>query len=138
MSERDPLRKGPAAAGPGVVAPDSGFGGPDRDKLIEETEREMAEHSAASRLFDIRFLIGGLFVLYGVIVYIVGLVDNDKAKDAANGTDINLWTGFGMFVVGVLFLVWGYFGRDALGRTRTERAAAERQLKEHLHQTGRA
>jgi hypothetical protein len=43
-----------------------------------------------------------------------------------------------MFVVGVLFLVWGYFGRDALGRTRTERAAAERQLKEHLHQTGKA
>ena len=138
MSEHDRLRKGPAAAGSGVSAAGDGFGGPDRDKLIEETEKEMAEHSAASRLFDIRFLIGGLFVVYGVIVYIVGLVDEDTAKDAANGTDINLWTGFVMFVVGVLFLVWGYFGRDALGRTRSERAAAERQLKEHLRQTGKA
>ena len=73
-----------------------------------------------------------------MIVFIVGLVDEDKAKDAANGVDINLWTGFVMFVVGVLFLAWGYFGRDALGRTRTERAAAERQLQEHLHQTGKA
>ena len=138
MSERDPLRKDPAAARPGAAAEGDGFGGPDRDTLIEETEREMAEHSAASRLFDIRFLIGGLFVVYGVIVYIVGLVDEDKAKDAANGTDINLWTGFIMFVVGVLFLVWGYYGRDALGRSRAERTAAERQLKEHLRQTGKA
>ena len=43
-----------------------------------------------------------------------------------------------MFVVGVLFLALGYFGRDALGRNRAERAAAERQLQEHLRQTGKA
>ncbi|MGZ4618866.1 MAG: hypothetical protein ACXV3F_09130, partial [Frankiaceae bacterium] len=104
----------------------------------EETEKEMAEHSAASKLFDIRFLIGGVFVLYGVIVLIVGLVEGIPAKYAANEININVWTGSVMLVVGVLFLVWGYFGRDALGRNRADRAAAKRQLQEHLRQTGKA
>ena len=73
---------------------DDSHGGPERDALIEETEKEMAEHSAASKLFDIRFLIGGVFVLYGVIVLIVGLVEGIPAKYAANEININVWTGF--------------------------------------------
>ena len=62
--------------------------------------------SAAARLFDIRRLIGGLFSLYGIVLLIAGLVDGDAAKKQAAGIDINIWTGLGMLVVGILFLVW--------------------------------
>jgi hypothetical protein len=68
----------------------------------------------------------------------VGLVEGIPAKYKANEININVWTGLVMLVVGVLFLVWGYFGRDALGRNRADRAAAKRQLQEHLRQTGKA
>ncbi|OIV38878.1 hypothetical protein BIV57_03855 [Mangrovactinospora gilvigrisea] len=69
---------------------------------VEELERK----SASSRLFDIRLLIGGLFALYGVIVGIVGLTDGQAEIDKAQGININLWTGVGMLVLGVVFLLW--------------------------------
>ena len=62
--------------------------------------------SAASRLFDLRLLIGGLFVVYGVVLIIAGLVAADAAERKAAGININLWMGIGMLIVGVLFLLW--------------------------------
>jgi len=37
-------------------------------------------------------------VLYGVIVTIAGLTDDDAAIDKAQGVNINLWTGLGMLL----------------------------------------
>jgi len=71
-----------------------------RTAVATETE---APRSAASRLFDIRLLIGGLFTLYGVML-IVGSFFTSTSKSA--GIDINLWLGIGMLVVGLLFLLW--------------------------------
>lgn len=64
-----------------------------------------ADESVA-RLFDIRRVIGGLFVLYGALVFVAGLVDGAAAKKQAAGIDINLWTGLGMLMLGAFFLTW--------------------------------
>src|SRR3954452_14909637 len=62
--------------------------------------------SAAAKLFDIRLLIGGLFVLYGLMLGIAGFFTSDKAQAKAAGININLWLGIGMLVLGLLFLLW--------------------------------
>jgi hypothetical protein len=62
--------------------------------------------SKASRLFDLRYIIGGLFTLYGLILTIVGIVDSRQEIDRAAGVRINLWMGLGMLVLGLLFLAW--------------------------------
>lgn len=77
----------------------------ERDVLREVTELE-GKSATAARLFDIRRIIGGLFVLYGVIVTVTGLTDSDATIAKAQGVNINLWTGVGMLGLGVFFLVW--------------------------------
>jgi len=69
--------------------------------------------SRASALFDLRKIIGGMLSVYGVVLIIVGLLDGKKQLDKADGIHINLWTGIGMLVVGVLFLVWSMLTVDA-------------------------
>lgn len=64
------------------------------------------------RLFDLRSMIGGLLVLYGVVLVIVGLTDGPAEIARASGIRINLWTGIGMLVVGLLFLAWQRFGGE--------------------------
>jgi xanthine/uracil/vitamin C permease (AzgA family) len=59
-------------------------------------------------LSEIRVIIGGLFLLYGVIVSIAGFLDSQPEIDKAQGVNINLWTGLAMLVFGVIFLVWAY------------------------------
>ncbi|MFE5890393.1 hypothetical protein ACFQ6E_15845 [Streptomyces sp. NPDC056462] len=77
----------------------------EKDLLRQVTDLE-GKSATAARLFDIRRIIGGLFVLYGVIVTIVGLTDDDAAIDKAQGININLWTGLGMLLLGLFFLTW--------------------------------
>ncbi|GAA1917356.1 hypothetical protein [Streptantibioticus ferralitis] len=70
---------------------------------VEELERKSA---TAARLFDVRRIIGGLFVVYGVIVTIAGITASDADIHKAQGININLWTGLGMLLLGLAFLVW--------------------------------
>ena len=68
-----------------------------------------ADESRAARmanLFDIRRLIGGLFLLYGAILLITGIVGSDEVKNKASGINVDLWTGLAMLVVGALMLAW--------------------------------
>jgi hypothetical protein len=62
--------------------------------------------SAAAKLFDIRLMIGGLFVVYGVALTIYGFFTSDAELQKAAGININLWLGLGMLVLGLLFLLW--------------------------------
>ena len=62
--------------------------------------------AGASKLFDLRTLIGALFVLYGVLLTVVGLFDNDAEIAKADGIRINLWLGLAMLLLGALFLLW--------------------------------
>ncbi|MFF9776193.1 hypothetical protein ACF1HJ_21340 [Streptomyces sp. NPDC013978] len=77
----------------------------ERDVQREVTELQ-GRSATAARLFDIRRIIGGLFVLYGVIVTLAGLTASDADIDKAEGVNINLWTGLGMLGLGVFFLGW--------------------------------
>jgi hypothetical protein len=81
----------------------AGFSEADVQREVTELEEKSA---TAARIFDLRRIIGGLFVVYGVIVTIVGLTDGDAAIDKAQGININLWTGLGMLLLGIFFLVW--------------------------------
>ncbi len=83
-----------------------GHGDPDPEELahtVEELERKSA---TASRLFDVRRMIGGLFVVYGVILVVVGAFDSDAEVAKAADVRINLWTGLGMLALGLFFLGW--------------------------------
>ncbi|MFI8852656.1 hypothetical protein ACIGW3_21050 [Streptomyces sp. NPDC053499] len=72
-------------------------------KDVEELERRS---QTAARLFDVRRIIGGLFVVYGVIVTIAGVFASDEDLKKAQDININLWTGIAMLILGVAFLVW--------------------------------
>jgi hypothetical protein len=65
-----------------------------------------APQSAAARLFDLRVLIGGLFVLYGIMLTVAGFSTSARDLAKASNININLWLGIGMLVVGVFFIVW--------------------------------
>jgi hypothetical protein len=62
----------------------------------------------AANLFDLRRIIGGLFVLYGALLTILGITESDAEIEKAAGVNINLWAGLGMLVVGALFLIWAF------------------------------
>ena len=81
-------------------------GGEAHDPLVDETEDAREERSAAARLFDIRRVIGGLFVAYGLIVGLMGLFDTSAEIEKAQGLRINLWAGAAMLVFGLLMLLW--------------------------------
>ena len=75
--------------------------------MADETNRpDEKKVSAAARLFDVRRVIGGLFIVYGVIVTLLGLFDTDAEIAKAEGVRINLWMGLSMLVLGGLFLLW--------------------------------
>lgn len=80
---------------------------------MPDQEMSAVAKSAASKLFDIRLLIGGLFVLYGVMLTIAGFVVGPAQIAKAAGINMNLWLGLGMLVVGILFLVWRKLSPDS-------------------------
>ncbi|MDI3403494.1 hypothetical protein [Streptomyces cavernicola] len=77
---------------------------------MSELQREVSELEArsatAARLFDIRRIIGGLFVVYGVIVTIAGITASEADLKKAQDININLWTGLAMLALGLFFLGW--------------------------------
>ncbi|MEU1466915.1 hypothetical protein ABZ434_01605 [Streptomyces sp. NPDC005761] len=75
----------------------------DMRKEVSDLEKKSA---TAARLFDIRRIIGGLFVVYGVIITIAGINPSDADLKKAEGVHINLWTGLAMLALGLFFLVW--------------------------------
>jgi hypothetical protein len=77
----------------------------EHDVQREVTELE-GKSTTASRLFDLRLIIGGLFVVYGVIVTIAGINPSDSSLDKSEGVNINLWTGIAMLLLGIFFLGW--------------------------------
>jgi hypothetical protein len=74
----------------------------------DETQETGSREEQAANLFDLRRIIGGLFVLYGVILTIVGLGDGQAEIGKAAGVHVNLLAGIGMLVLGGLFLVWAF------------------------------
>src|SRR5947209_8407765 len=63
------------------------------------------KHTAGA--FDVRIVIAGLVGFYGIVLIIVGLVDNPASAQKKTG-DINasLWAGIVMAVVALGFFLW--------------------------------
>jgi hypothetical protein len=75
------------------------------DPLIEKTERQAAE---AANLFDLRRIIGAVFLVWGVLLVILGVTDSDAEIAKAADVNINLWAGLGMAALAAIFLVWAF------------------------------
>jgi hypothetical protein len=72
------------------------------------TQEQKDEAVRSTRRFDLRRIMGALFLVYGVIVLIVGLVDLGTTVETkmTGGIQINIWTGIGMLVLAGLFFLW--------------------------------
>ena len=57
-------------------------------------------------LFDIRFIIGALMGIYGVILTVLGMLGNHTEKAKADHVNINLWAGLVMLATAIAFGVW--------------------------------
>ncbi|MBA7518709.1 hypothetical protein ES705_10781 [subsurface metagenome] len=59
---------------------------------------------------DIRYPIGFLFSIIGIMLTIFGLVTGSNAELYQRSLDINvnLWTGLGMLIFGCIMLVFAY------------------------------
>ena len=76
----------------------------------------------AANLFDIRRIIGGLFLLYGITLTVLGLDASDADLRRADGVNVNLLVGIVLLVMSACFIAWALW--RPLGR-ELERAAAE-------------
>jgi hypothetical protein len=74
----------------------------DKVKLTPEEARNWR----LAKLFDLRSFIGTLFVIFGVLVTIPGLVASKATINKAAGINLGLWVGIIMLVMGLFFLAW--------------------------------
>jgi hypothetical protein len=70
------------------------------------TEEEEVEAAKAANRFDIRRLVGGLFILYSLILIALGIFGSHHIRTKAAGINVDLWTGIGMLIFGILMLFW--------------------------------
>jgi hypothetical protein len=71
-------------------------------------EEHPGESSAElmAKLFDLRTFTGALFLIFGVIVTIVGLGASDADIKKAAGINLSLVLGLIMLAMGAIFIVW--------------------------------
>jgi hypothetical protein len=70
------------------------------------TDEEEERIARIANRFDIRRIIGGLFLIYGVVLTVMGIVGSSHVKNKAAGINIDLWTGLAMLIVGGLMIAW--------------------------------
>ena len=83
------------------------------DPLIARTEEQAGRRSGtkvaqAANLFDLRRIIGGVFLAWGVLLVILGVTEGDAEIAKAADVNINLIAGLGMLGIAVVFLVWAF------------------------------
>jgi len=81
------------------------FRGPVSESTDEGGLDEVTAARAANR-FDIRRIIGFLFVIYGVILVVTGIAGSHAVKSKAAGVNVDLWTGIAMLVVAAIMIAW--------------------------------
>jgi len=94
------------------------------DTTTAMTEEQKAALVRSTRRLDLRRILGGLFVLYGVITTIVGIAHWDTDPEKTGGIHINLWVGLSMLVGGLLFFLWDRLNpvpaEDIIGQAEAE------------------
>ena len=103
----------------------------------EEAKMDAERAAKAANLFDLRRLIGGLFIIYGVILTVLGLGESDASIEKSADININLYAGLAMLVFGLLFVAWALMrplsaelrggGRRVRGRRRWRRRGGRRR-----------
>ena len=80
------------------------------DKFISEANKAEEESRAAraANLFDVRRFIGGLFLIYGVILVVLGLGESDASIAKSADININLYAGISMLIMSACFLLWAF------------------------------
>jgi hypothetical protein len=78
-----------------------------REQIAHTEEGEAGDRATGmASLFDLRMVIGGLLVLYGVTLTVMGLFASHDTKAKAAGININLWAGLVILAGGAIFLAW--------------------------------
>ena len=72
--------------------------------MAENTET--GDKPQRAGLFDIRFIIGALIGLYGVILVLASFFTSNSDLDKADGLNLNLWAGLAMVAVALGFATW--------------------------------
>lgn len=68
---------------------------------------DTAKESGQGSLFDLRLILALLFVVYGLVLTVMGFLPQSAEAMAKTGDwNVNLWTGVVMLVIAVFFGVW--------------------------------
>lgn len=63
--------------------------------------------SKSAGLFDLRYVLALLFVVYGLALTVMGIgFTTQDGLDKSGGVNINLWAGVVMLAVGIIFTAW--------------------------------
>jgi hypothetical protein len=73
------------------------------------TDQDEIRATRAANRFDIRRIIGGLFILYSLILIALGIFGSSHVKHKAAGINVDLWTGLAMLVFGALMVFWALY-----------------------------
>jgi hypothetical protein len=71
-----------------------------------ELTPEQRRAETLAKVFDLRMFIGSLFVVFGVIVTIDGLLAGPEEIAKAAGVNLSLWMGLIMLALGIFFVAW--------------------------------
>lgn len=98
-----------------MPAPEEAF-----DSIIAATEQAERIGGSASKLFDLRIIIAGLFAFYGLFLLILGIVNTTAEElDKSGGIRVNLYAGIGLLVFAGLFGSWA-MARPLIAPDHTE------------------
>jgi hypothetical protein len=94
-----------------------------------DLDPEEARNWRLAKMFDLRTFIGVLFVIFGVLVIIPGIIANPADIEKAAGINLALWVGGLMLLLGVIFLA-RLLASPPPPITKEEMAAAKKALEE--------
>lgn len=57
---------------------------------------------------DIRWPIGGMFSIFGVILVLYGIFSSPAIYEKSLGINVNLWWGIALLVFGLVMLAFAY------------------------------
>jgi hypothetical protein len=118
------------------------------DELIDEAqeaeeERGGSRDERAANLFDIRRIIGGLFVFYGIVLTVMGFGASDEDIARAHGINVNLSVGISLLIIAAFFIAWALLrplGRElqkAEGEAEESEAGERRFSRDERSSTDR-
>ena len=79
------------------------------ERVPEEPEPQFEMTMLQARMLDLRTYICLLFLIFGVIVTILGISPSQPELDRAAGVNINLFAGIAMLILSIAMGLWAWF-----------------------------